>query len=109
MVGSQIAVASAEIRFPLLSPAFGFVPPGVPPIEGAVWGDVGIAWDQRSTLAFQRRPGDNPFTVRTPSVAVGVSLRTNVFGIMILRADWAFPLSREAVGNYWIISFGPSF
>ena len=109
LVGSQIAVASAEIRFPLLSPAFGFVPPGVPPIEGAVWGDVGIAWDQRSTLAFQRRPGDNPFTVRTPSVAVGFSLRTNVFGIMVLRADWAFPLSREAVGNYWIISFGPSF
>jgi outer membrane protein assembly factor BamA len=109
LVGSQIAVASAEIRFPLLSPMFGWVPPGVPPIEGAIWGDVGIAWDQRSTLAFQRRPGDNPFTVRTPSTAVGFSLRTNVFGIMILRADWAFPLNRPTVSNYWIISFGPSF
>ncbi|MEE8477758.1 MAG: hypothetical protein V3S19_05275, partial [Gemmatimonadales bacterium] len=97
------------IRFPLLSPAFGFVPPGVPPIEGAVWGDVGIAWDKNSTLAFQRRPGDSPFNVRTPSTAVGFSLRTNIFGIRILRADWAFPLSRSAVGNYWTISFGPAF
>ncbi len=109
LVGDQIAVATAEIRFPILSPAFGFVPPGVPPLEGAIWGDVGIAWDGRSTLQMQLRPGDDPFTVRTPSTAVGLSLRTNVFGIMILRADWAFPLSRRLVGNYWTISFGPSF
>lgn len=108
LVGSQIAVATAEIRFPILSPAFGFVPPGVPPIEGAVWGDVGIAWDKNSTLAFQSRPGDG-FNVRTPSTAVGLSVRTNIFGIMILRADWAFPLSRPAVSNFWTISFGPAF
>jgi len=102
-------VATAAIRFPLLSPAYGWLPPGVPPLEGAIWGDVGIAWNQYSTLQFQRRPGDDPFTVRTPSTAVGFSLRTNVFGIMILRADWAFPLDRRLVGNYWTISFGPAF
>jgi hypothetical protein len=109
LVGNQIAVATAEIRFPILSPAFGFLPPGIPPVEGAIWGDVGIAWDENSTLALQRRPGDDLINVRTPATAVGLSLRTNIFGIMILRADWAFPLDRRLVNHYWTISFGPAF
>ncbi|MGH7657520.1 MAG: hypothetical protein ACREL6_04740, partial [Gemmatimonadales bacterium] len=34
LVGTQIAVASAELRFPLLNASLGFIPLGFPPIEG---------------------------------------------------------------------------
>ena len=106
--GTRSIVGTAEIRFPLLSPAFSFVPPGIPPIEGAIFGDVGIIWEAENSLRFQREPNDG-LNTRTPATAVGFSLRTNVFGMMLIRADWAFPLNRPAVSNYWTISFGPAF
>ena len=110
LVDNQIATATAEVRFPILSPAFGFVPPGIPPVEGALFFDAGIAWDQSSTLRLSGRPGEeNLINVRTPATAVGLAIRSNIFGFMIIKADWAFPLDRSAVSNYWTLSFGPAF
>ncbi len=109
LVGNQMMIATAEIRFPILSPAFSFVPRGLPPVEGAIFGDVGVIWNKSSTLRFTRGPGDDPLNTRTPVTAVGFSLRSNIFGMMLIRADWAFPLNRPAVSNYWTLSFGPAF
>jgi len=109
LVGNQLLVGSTELRIPVLSPNYSWVPSAVPPVEAALFADVGIIWDDQSTLRFRREAGDDPIDVRTPVSAVGLSLRTNLFGIMILRGDWSFPLDRPGVTNYWTISFGPSF
>src|SRR2546426_1730976 len=45
LIGSRIAVGNVELRFPLTrSLVLGFLPIGFPPIEGALFYDVGIAW-----------------------------------------------------------------
>src|SRR5690606_8823 len=63
LVGTQLAVGSAELRFPILDSRLGFVPAGFPPIEGALFYDVGIAWNEGNTLRWSRRSGDDPVDV----------------------------------------------
>ncbi len=53
LVGTQIGVGSVEIRFPILNPSFG-LPAAIPPIEGALFYDIGLAWDEASTLKWSR-------------------------------------------------------
>ncbi|HEX3926357.1 MAG TPA: DPP IV N-terminal domain-containing protein [Gemmatimonadales bacterium] len=109
MVGTSIGVANGEIRFPLLEPGKGFVPSLFPPIEGAFFYDAGIAWNPGNTLAWSRPAGASPSSVRVPLRSVGVSLKINLLGYMVLRFDYAKPLQRPGTGPYWTISFGPSY
>ncbi len=108
LVGTQLLMASAELRFPLLNASLGFVPIGFPPIEGALFYEAGVIWDQNSTLKFSRDSGDDPVAVRTPLTTLGVSIRANVLGFVILRADYSFPQQRDIKG-FWTISIGPTF
>ena len=108
LVGTQIGVASAELRFPLLTPAIG-MPEGFPPLEGAIFYDIGLAWDQQSTLRWNRQSGDDPIRVRTPLQTIGFSIRTNLFGFAIARVDYSIPQERRAVKGLWTFSLGPAF
>jgi Tol biopolymer transport system component len=108
LVGTQIGVGSVELRFPILNPSFG-IPAAIPPIEGALFYDIGLAWDDASTLKWSRDAGDDPVRVRTPLQTIGVSVRTNLFGFAIARLDYAFPQNRPAVKGLWTFSLGPAF
>ena len=109
LVGTQVGVASAELRFPILTPQFGFLPDGFPPIEGAIFYDIGLAWDEHSTLRWSRQSGDDPIRVRTPSQTIGFSVRTNLFGFAVARVDYAIPQERRGVKGLWTFSLGPAF
>jgi Tol biopolymer transport system component len=109
LVGTQIGVASAEIRFPILTPAMGFLPQGFPPIEGAIFYDLGLAWNEGSTLKWNRTAGDDPIRVRTPLQTFGASIRTNLFGFAVARLDYAIPQERRNVKGLWTFSLGPTF
>jgi hypothetical protein len=108
LVGTQLAVVSAELRFPILTPSTG-APQGFPPIEGAIFYDAGLAWEGGSTINFSRRSGSDPLQVRTPLSAVGASIRANLFGFAIARVDYAIPRDRRNVGGMWTLSLGPAF
>jgi Tol biopolymer transport system component len=108
LVGTQIGVASAELRFPILNPSFG-VPAAIPPIEGAIFYDIGLAWDDLSTIRWNRRAGDDPIRVRTPLRTLGVSVRTNLFGFAVARLDYSIPQDRPRIGGLWTFSLGPTF
>jgi Tol biopolymer transport system component len=108
LVGTQIGVASAELRFPILNQSFG-VPAGIPPIEGAIFYDIGIAWDGESTLKWRREAGDDPIRVRTPLKTLGFSVRTNLFGFAVARVDYSIPQERRAIKGLWTFSLGPTF
>jgi hypothetical protein len=108
LVGTQIGVASAELRFPILNPSFG-VPAAFPPIEGAFFYDIGLAWDDNSTIRWNRRAGDDLVNVRTPLRTFGVSVRANLFGFAVARLDYSIPQQRPAVGGLWTFSLGPTF
>jgi Tol biopolymer transport system component len=110
LIGSKIAVANAEIRFPLTrSLVLGFLPVGFPPIEGAIFFDAGMAWNDASTIVWHRAPTDNPVLVRMPLRSWGGSIRANVFGLAIVRFDYTKPLDRPLKSSYWTISLGPTF
>jgi len=111
LVGTQLAVGSVELRFPILTQQlFKKLPLGVPPIEGAVFYDVGLAWDQNSTVKWKEAPGDetNP-AIRVPLQTWGLSARMNLLGFVVLRLDWSHPLNRPGVGSLWTVSLGPTF
>jgi Tol biopolymer transport system component len=108
LVGTQIGVVSAEIRFPILNPSFG-VPAAFPPLEGALFYDIGLAWDNNSTLRWSRQAGDDPVRVRTPLQTIGASLRANLFGFAVARLDYSIPQNRPAVRGLWTFSLGPTF
>ena len=80
-----------------------------PPIEGALFYDIGLVWDQGDKLKWSRDAGDDPLTVRTPLHTLGVGLRMNLFGLVVARLDWAFPQNRSGVKSLWTLSFGPAF
>jgi Tol biopolymer transport system component len=109
LIGSRFAVGSAELRFPILTrQIFRKLPSAVPPIEGALFYDVGIAWNDGNTLKWSLDPTDNRENVRTPLQAYGASIRTNLFGFVILRVEYARPLNR-AIKSLWTLSLGPTF
>ncbi|MCA9720999.1 MAG: hypothetical protein KC489_01080, partial [Gemmatimonadetes bacterium] len=70
----------------------------------------GVAWDARSVVQFsEREPGQSPLRVRTPLRSWGGSLRTNLFGFLILRFDYAKPINRPGTSPFWTISIGPTY
>ena len=111
MIGSKIAVAGAELRFPLTrNLVLGLLPIPLPPVEGAIFVDMGLAWEDGNIIRWERKPGDDLLNVRQPLKSWGASIRTNVAGFLILRFDYARPFDRPAHDRaYWTVSIGPTF
>jgi len=110
LIGSKLAVANVELRFPLTrSLVLGFLPIGFPPIEAAIFYDAGLAWSEGSVVKLNRAAGENPALVRAPLKSWGGSIRVNMLGLMILRFDYTKPIDRPLKRNYWTISLGPTF
>jgi Tol biopolymer transport system component len=119
LIGSRIGVFNAELRFPILSQQYmHWLPQLFPPIEGALFFDAGVAWTRHSDVQWSRPDGESPVNVRTPLKSVGLSVKINALGFMVVRFDFAKPLNRyvlnadgtrRAVSPYWTISFGPSY
>ena len=110
LIGSKVAVASVELRFPLTrSLVLGFLPIGFPPIEAALFYDAGMAWREGSIVKLSRSSTENPVLVRAPLRSWGSSIRVNMLGLMILRFDYTKPIDRPLKKSYWTISLGPTF
>jgi Tol biopolymer transport system component len=109
LLGNNIGLASAELRFPLLNAQLGFVPIGFPPIEGAFFWDGGVAWNSNSVVLSSRAQGQDIVRFRTPLQTLGFSIRANMLGFLILRADYSVPQHRNGIGGYWTLSIGPTW
>jgi Tol biopolymer transport system component len=110
LIGSSVAFASAEFRFPIFNFLdLRFVPLGLPPVDGVVFFDMGAAFDSFDQLVWSRRPGADPYRVREPVAAVGAGIRVNIL-YNVFRVDYAYPLDRPDRGSgVWSLSFGPTF
>jgi len=117
LIGSKIAVVNAELRFPLTrSLVLGFLPVGLPPIEGALFYDMGLAWNGTScdgtpgSCVVWNRTGQDPEVYRAPVRSWGGSIRMNFLGFVVLRFDITKPINRpQHPGAYWTVSLGPTF
>ncbi len=108
VVGSRLALANAELRFPLLRKGFAQGYFGLPPIEGLVFYDAGVAWNAGQTVSWSQRPDRSPQDHRSVLQSYGVGARVNLFGLMVVRYDYAIPIGtgQKGFGTFW---FGPSF
>lgn len=110
LIGTRMFVTSAEFRFPLIrGNAIGFLPIGLPPIEGAIWYDAGIAWSQGARLQWGQPDSTSAPNVRAPISSYGASIRINLLGFAILNIDYAVPRQRPGKHGYWILSLNPPF
>ena len=112
LIGSSLAVVNAELRFPLTrSLVLGFLPVGLPPIEGAIFYDAGLAWNSNSKVLWSRTAAQDAQAglYRAPLRSWGASIRMNALGFVILRFDYTKPLSRSYKTSYWTVSLGPTF
>lgn len=88
--GSQIVVANFEIRLPFTGPErltvlkskFFYT-------ELALFADAGIAWDSKNSPVLRWKPRNN--YERIPILSTGVSLRFNLFGMIIIEPFYAIP------------------
>jgi len=109
LAGSRVAVANAELRFPIIrrfdvGSAF-----GLPPLDGLIFYDAGLAWSRGQTPHLGRAPENNDPTInRYPLTSWGGGLRVNLFNLAILRWDYARPLSGGRKPN-WTFSLGASY
>jgi Tol biopolymer transport system component len=113
LIGTRVAMGSAELRWPFF---FGLrvLPAGFPAIEGVAFYDGLVAWEKGMRVKLKRDPGETSDLVRTPLTSAGIGIRANILNILILRADYAFPLNRRLadgsrVNGYWTLSLGPTF
>jgi outer membrane protein assembly factor BamA len=103
LLGSQIAVANAELRMPILG-ALGVIrTPSVPPVEAALFYDAGVAWtpsDKASFLGGSRHPVSS----------YGSSLRVNILGFAIGQISLVHPNDRPGARKWsWEFSLLPGF
>jgi Tol biopolymer transport system component len=110
LLGSRVAVANAELRFPLIRRVeLGFLPVDLPPLDGLFFYDVGLAWSQGQTV-YGMRPADyDVANQRYPLRSYGFGLRLNLFNYAIVRWDYAIPVDQIGRKGVWTWSLWPSF
>jgi hypothetical protein len=110
LLGSRVAVGNVELRFPVIrSIELGFMPVGLPPIDGLFFFDVGVAWSKRQQLYWTRPFDYDVSTQRYPLRSYGAGLRLNLFNYAILRWDYAIPIDAPVRRGFWTWSLWPSF
>lgn len=102
LIGSRVAIANAELRFPLWGAFGGDNFYGPLPIELAIFTDAGVAWGRGSSPGFSA--GD-----RHPVVSVGAAARVNLFGFAVGELDFVRPLDRPGRGWLWQFNLRPGF
>lgn len=110
LIGSSIALLNTEFRFPIVGfTDLGFVPLGLPPVQGVVFFDAGAAFNAVEELVWSRSAGLDPFRVREPVASYGIGLRVRAL-YTVVRIDYSVPLDRPDHGaGLWSLSFGPTF
>jgi len=105
LMGDHMAIANFEIRLPFTGPErltaikskFLFT-------ELALFADAGLAWEKKESIHFKWQSND--IQERIPVVSAGVSLRLNLFGMLILEPFWAVPFQ---LGGLDAAVFGLNF
>jgi Tol biopolymer transport system component len=110
LLGSRAVVASAEVRVPLIRRfELGVLPIQLPPVDGAVFYDAGMAFSSGQKASFSRPDNYNPDTQRFLLRSYGYSIRLNLFNFALLRWDYAIPLDRPERKGFWQWSLGTSY
>lgn len=103
LLGSRMAVANLEGRFPLfgtLGIGQGYY--GILPIEAGIFYDAGMTWTKHSRPDFL---GGNRELVKS----YGLTGRINLLGFAVLEVDYVNPVDRPAKGWFWQFNLNTGF
>ncbi|MEW5919324.1 MAG: hypothetical protein AB1762_23180, partial [Gemmatimonadota bacterium] len=110
LLGSRVAFANFELRFPLVRRfELGVVPIALPPVDGLFFFDAGIAWRGGQDISLSKPDNYDDETQRYVLRSYGSGIRLNLFGFALLRWDYAIPLDRPNRKGYWMWTLGTSF
>jgi len=110
LLGSRVAFANAELRFPLVRRFdLGLLPISLPPVDGLFFYDIGMAWKAGQSVSLKKPADYNQAIERYPLRSYGAGIRLNLFGFALLRWDYAIPLDRPGRKGYWQWTLGQSF
>ena len=104
LASARVLIANAELRFPLfglLKIGKGYY--GVFPVDFVAFYDLGWAWQKGIKPSFLSGDG------RKPVHSLGVGLRFNVFGYLVLGFNYVKPFSRPNRDWHFEFSFQPGF
>jgi len=122
LFGTRIALASAELRTPVLgSGDFGLINFPYLPTEITLFADAGLAWNSSDNffdlLEFSEGRSTEVFSIideqgneqlleaevsrRVPVFSAGVSSRFNLFGYIVLEIFYAYPFQRPEKGAHF--------
>jgi Tol biopolymer transport system component len=109
LAGSRVAVFNAELRFPIIRRFDVGSSFGLPPVDGLIFYDAGLAWSKGQQPHLGNAPaGNDPTRDRYPLTSWGGGLRVNLFNLAILRWDYARPMVGGRKPN-WTFSLGASY
>jgi Tol biopolymer transport system component len=101
LIGSRVAVANAELRFPVWGAFGGQGFYGPLPVELAVFTDAGIAWGD--VVGFNTQHNEQWMK------SAGVAVRANLFGFAVAELSYVRPIDRKNRGWIWQFTFMPGF
>ena len=119
LIGTRLALASAEVRVPLFGASgFGLINFPYLPTELSLFFDAGMAWNEGDNffdlLTFDRdglgeatlddqngTPVQVNVAERIPVFSTGVSSRFNLFGYTVLEIFYAYPFQRPVKGAHF--------
>ena len=116
LIGTRIALTSAEIRVPLFGASgFGLINFPYLPTEVNFFFDAGLAWNQGDnffdllrydedgigTVTLEDGVTQVPVLRRVPVMSTGVSTRFNLFGYTVLEVYYAYPFQRPVKGAHF--------
>lgn len=111
IVGSHIAMASAELRFPFIRQMglVGPIPLGNLNLRGALFSDAGFAWNEGDVLRFSEFRADGRRHLDSPYLSFGTGIRT-YFLLGLVKLDVAWHTDLVSVSRpRWHFSIGPEF
>jgi outer membrane protein assembly factor BamA len=94
LTGSRVAVASLELRIPLIgTERFGLIDGGgFLPVEVAFFGDAGAAWSSDDSVEWKF---DRDTVERVPVFSAGATARLNLLGSAVVELYYAYPFQRN--------------
>jgi hypothetical protein len=116
LAGNKMALMNAEVRLPFTGPKrLAFIGSKFLYSDLVLFFDGGIAWNEGDNIRFnwkindkwidEEREEDNNSLYRIPVYSAGISLRINLFGMLVLEPYYAYPFQRTGL-NRPIFGFG---
>ncbi len=109
LTGDQMVVTNFEVRVPFTGPErLTLIKSGAFYTELALFADAGIAWSKGYPPSLKWKP--TSLNDRTPFVSAGLSIRINLFGMMVLEPYYAIPFQLGGFKSAnWGINFLPGW